>query len=393
MLIRRLAESSGLQASAEEAAGGAGGAAKSETVISPELPESAVQQHGEGNDPSSSTFLENLMRVERENQELAARDYIRRYLFLQPPEARLKKYQDMIKQKCGDKKTGVSKGSAFLSDSGDNHTPTIDEIRSANLTFTNNDKTRSNRTLEQVTKPSFVANLNPFGVPGDTVGEFAVVNLGLILCKKQNRFPNIMAAIEFMLMLNGFLIFVVSSFMQSVDNVRDDISGLRNLQFAINIMSSLGFFGFLSAGVSAFSILVCSFTLTNSDVPFSYFLQTVQALVIPQAMTVIGFNLLVHIAMCAVIIRFEDNVELGIAIAGFMFCWFWYSVGWVLFGILRFHGPSPMALLAFHYPPWARTWMNLYWGHGDMALQAACCAAELRKSIRSEAPDLAWMLD
>jgi hypothetical protein len=128
-------------------------------------------------------------------------------------------------------------------------------------------------------------------------------------------------------------------------------------------------------------------------------------------MTVIGFNMLLFAANLSFVIAYHDNLGIGSAadgsaasgaeppvpwlgwvLCGLSFWYFWGYVGVTMYRGMRCHGPSNLALLFYHYPRWTHSWSNAFFGGGDLALQAATCAAQVRAGIEQDCPDIAALL-
>ena len=217
---------------------------------------------------TEDVFLQRLVAEEQRQHDLAAGKYVSQLLSVHVPKERLERYKAMVLEAAP---TG-----------GDGVTPTAAQIRGSGLTFTGN---RSHKKcpepldLQRVNGPSRFANM--VKVAEGSLNEFAVLNVGLVLVPRANRFQNLLFAIELLLMTNGFLIFVAQTFRKPVDDVPNE--SLHGIQHAINVMSDLCFYSFLSAAIATLCHVMANFQLMLESTPFSYHLQAARNLLVPQA--------------------------------------------------------------------------------------------------------------
>ena len=97
--------------------------------------------------------------------------------------------------------------------------------------------------LAQASKQTLLSNLKK---ADGALGEFACMNAGLVLVRPSQRAPNILLAIEMLLVMDGF--FISMGFKKPVHEIQN--ADLHNLQRAINLFSDLCFFSFLSSAIN-----------------------------------------------------------------------------------------------------------------------------------------------
>jgi len=184
------------------------------------------------------------------------------------------------------------------------------------------------------------------------------------------------------------------------------------LQNAINFLSSCCYAAFLTAAIyGSLGLMYWITSLSWEDVPFAHVLQAARVHIYPQLMTILGFNMLGHIAMLSFLIDYSgydydvsthlnwseqrsqalvfSPAWCALGYLAFLFSFFVYwIVGGICFARASRSPAAWMSLCAYHMPNWVRVWATFFYGGGDITAQAAITSREVRKSLAKHAPDI-----